>query len=104
MGNYDQPGPNETVLVLTEISTVVTAGSIIMDKREINIAAFIIKRAFRKPFCKYSMMIMASMVNCFQKMVCTRIAVIILNKVYSIKNRMCLSLNEPNTFMAYRHK
>lgn len=92
MGNCNDTGLNETVLVLMGISAGVTAGGTIIDKREIQDGRF---RHQNSPSEGFFVDILSDdngiSVHRFQKVVWTGIAVIIfLNKVYSIKTGCAL--------------
>lgn len=92
MGNCNETGLNETVLVLMGISAGVTTGGTIIDKREIQDGRF---RHQNSPSEGFFVDILSDdngiSVHRFQKVVWTGIAVIIfLNKVYSIKTGCAL--------------
>ncbi|NTE01031.1 hypothetical protein G6M26_10185 [Agrobacterium tumefaciens] len=92
MGNCNDTGLNETVLVLMGISAGVTAGGTIIDKREIQDGRV---RHQNSPSEGFFVDILSDgngiSVHRFQKVIWTGVAVIIfLNKVYSIKTGCAL--------------
>jgi len=92
MGNCNETGLNETVLVLMGISAGVTAGGTIIDKREIQDGRF---RHQNSPSEGFFVDILSDdngiSVHRFQKVIWTGVAVIVfLNKVYSIKTGCAL--------------